>query len=252
MASSAASTARRVTESPDFRPLYAQVRALMIARLVRGEWRPGEILPSEGRLATEFGVSQGTVRKALDEMAAQNMVVRHQGRGTFVAQHSEAQALFHFWHIRDANGIKELPTGRVLKLSAVRADRSQAGHLALPARARVWEILRLRHLRSRPVILERIVVPVALFPALDLPIGRALPDELYVLYQEKFAVTVARAEEKLRAVAADKLDAKRLGVPAGSPLLEIDRIALGLDGTPVEWRLSRCNSANHHYYSEIE
>ncbi len=249
MASSATAAA---VEAPDFRPLYAQVRALMIARLVRGEWRPGEILPSEGRLAVEFGVSQGTVRKALDEMAAQNLVVRHQGRGTFVAQHSEAQALFHFWHIRDAKGVKELPTGQVLKLRAVRADRGQAERLALPARARVWEILRLRHLRNRPVILERIAVPVTLFPGLDLPVGRALPDELYVLYQEKFAVTVARAQEKLRAVAADKIDAKRLAVPAGSPLLEIDRVALSLDGTPVEWRLSRCNSANHHYYSEIE
>jgi GntR family transcriptional regulator len=249
MASSA--TAAKA-EAPDFRPLYAQVRALMISRLVRGDWRPGEILPSEGRLAAEFGVSQGTVRKALDEMAAQNLVVRHQGRGTFVAQHSEAQALFHFWHIRDRKGVKELPTGQVLKLRAGRATRAEAVHLALPARARVWEILRLRHLRGEPVILERIAVPVALFPGLDLPIGRDLPDELYVLYQEKFAVTVARAQEKLRAVAADKIDAKRLGVAAGSPLLEIDRVALSIDGTPVEWRLSRCNSANHHYYSEIE
>src|SRR5262249_5221027 len=73
-------------ESPDFRPLYAQVKELLIARLVRGEWRPGGVLPSEFSLAATFGVSQGTVRKALDEMAAQNLVVRRQGRGTFVAQ----------------------------------------------------------------------------------------------------------------------------------------------------------------------
>jgi GntR family transcriptional regulator len=85
-----------------------------------------------------------------------------------------------------------------------------------------------------------------------LPTDRELPDELYILYQEKFAVTVARAQENLRAVAADALDAEALGVAEGSPLLEIDRIALSLDGTPVEWRLSRCNSAHHHYYSEIE
>src|SRR5258707_13395026 len=102
MAPSTASAPIPTGEAPDFRPLYAQVRALMIRRMVRGEWRPGDILPSEGRLAVEFGVSQGTVRKALDEMAAQNLVVRQQGRGTFVAQHSEAHALFHFFHIRDA------------------------------------------------------------------------------------------------------------------------------------------------------
>jgi GntR family transcriptional regulator len=239
-------------ESPDFRPLYAQVKELLIARLVRGEWRPGEILPSEFSLAATFGVSQGTVRKALDEMAAQNLVVRRQGRGTFVAQHSEPHAQFHFFHIRDEGGAKELPTGRVLKLRGDRADRPQAARLRLPSRARVWEMRRVRALRGKPVILERITLPAALFPDLTLPIHSELPDELYILYQEKFGVTVARAEEKLRAVAADELDAKTLGVAKGTPLLEVDRVALSLDGTPVEWRLSRCNTARHHYLSEIE
>jgi GntR family transcriptional regulator len=240
------------TDTPDFRPLYTQVKELLIARLVRGEWRPGAVLPSEISLAATFGVSQGTVRKALDEMAAQNLVVRRQGRGTFVAQHSQPHALFHFFHIRDESGEKELPTGRVLALRSGRAGREQAGRLALPPRARVWEIERVRALRGRPVILERIALPAALFPGLSLPIGRELPDELYVLYQEQFGVTVARAEEKLRAVAADALDAEALGVAEGSALLEIDRLALSLDGTAVEWRLSRCNTADHHYLSEIE
>jgi GntR family transcriptional regulator len=239
-------------DGPDFRPLYAQVKELMIRRMLRGDWRPGDVLPSEGRLAVEFGVSQGTVRKALDEMATQNLVVRQQGRGTFITQHSQQHALFHFFHIRDESGVKELPTGRVLAVKHMRADRVQARRLALPARAPVVAILRLRALRGRPVILERIALPSALFPGLDLPIGRELPDELYILYQQRFDVTIARAQEKLRAVAADPLDARSLDIAKGTPLLEIDRLALALDGNPVEWRLSRCNSAHHHYYSEIE
>jgi GntR family transcriptional regulator len=239
-------------EGPDFRPLYAQVRELMIRRMLRGDWRPGELLPSEGRLAAEFGVSQGTMRKALDEMATQNLVVRQQGRGTFIAEHSQQHALFHFFHIRDESGHKELPTGRVLALKHSRADRHQARRLALQPRAPVISILRLRALRGKPVILERIVLPAGLFRGLDPPIGREVPDELYILYQQRFGVTVARAEEKLRAVAADALDARSLGVAKRSPLLEIDRLALALDGAPVEWRLSRCNSTHHHYYSEIE
>src|SRR5450432_187735 len=99
-----------IVDGPDFRPLYAQVKALMIRRMLRGDWRPGALLPSEARLAAEFGVSQGTMRKALDEMATQNLVVRQQGRGTFIARHSQRGALFHFFHIRDESGIKELPT----------------------------------------------------------------------------------------------------------------------------------------------
>src|SRR5262249_13683836 len=173
-------------------------------------------------------------------------------RGPFAARHSQKHALFHFFHIRDESGEKELPTGRVLTLRSGRADRDAARRLGLPSRSRIWEILRVRALRSVPVIFERIAVPVSLFPDLVLPLDRDLPDELYVLYQEKFAVTVARAEEKLRAVAADPLDAEALGVAVSSPLLEIDRLALSLDGTPVEWRRSRCNTAHHHYFSEID
>jgi GntR family transcriptional regulator len=224
----------------------------MIRRMLRGDWRPGELLPSEGRLAAEFGVSQGTMRKALDEMATQNLVVRQQGRGTFIAEHSQQRALFHFFHIRDESGLKELPTGQVLALKHVRADRAQARRLALPSRAPVITILRLRALRGKPVILERITLSAGPFRGLDLPIDREVPDELYLLYQQRFGVTVARAQEKLRAVAADALDARTLGVAKRTPLLEIDRLALALDGNPVEWRLSRCNSAHHHYYSEID
>jgi len=245
-------SAAATLEGPDFRPLYAQVRELMIRRMLRGDWRPGELLPSEGRLAAEFGVSQGTMRKALDEMAAQNLVVRQQGRGTFIAEHSQQHALFHFFHIRDESGLKELPTGRVLALKHARTDRAQARRLALPSRAPVITILRLRALRGKPVILERITLPAGLFRGLDLPIDREVPDELYLLYQQRFGVTVARAQEKLRAVAADALDARTLGVAKRTPLLEIDRLALGLDGNPIEWRLSRCNSVHHHYYSEID
>ncbi len=122
----------------------------------------------------------------------------------------------------------------------------------LPARAPIISILRLRALRGVPVILERIALPARLFRGIDLPIDREVPDELYILYQRRFGVTVARAQEKLRAVTADGLDARSLGIDKGAPLLEIDRVALALDGNPVEWRLSHCNSVRHHYYSEIE
>src|SRR5262249_52393858 len=215
--------------------------------MVAGEWRPGENLPSEGRLASEFGVSQGTVRKALDEMAAQNLLVRQQGRGTFVAKHDRQRSLFHFFHIVGEDGVKELPTSRMLELRTERAEREEAALLRLPPRARVHRLLRVRTLQGRAVILERIALPAAIFPGFAVPLGVELPDELYVLYQQRFDVTIVRAEEKLRAVAADALDARHLGLARGAPLLEVDRVALSLDGVPVERRVSRCNTAHHHY-----
>lgn len=240
-------------KGPDFRPLYAQVKDLMVQRMVSGEWLPGEALPSENRLAEEFRVSQGTVRKALDELAAQRLVVRRQGRGTFIAKHSRQHSLFHFFHIVDsASGVKELPTSRVIELRTDRASREQAARLGLAPRARVHNLLRLRAIAGRPVILERITLPAAIFPSLSLPLDIEMPDELYVLYQQKFGVSVVRAKERLTATAADPLDAHHLRLAEGAPLLSIDRLALSLEGMPVEWRTSRCDTRGYHYYSDIE
>src|SRR5690606_21176071 len=68
-------------------PLYKGVKLLITQGRMAGEWRPGQAIPSESRLAGRFGVSLGTVRKAIDELVAEKILVRHQGRGTFVAAH---------------------------------------------------------------------------------------------------------------------------------------------------------------------
>lgn len=237
---------------PDFRPLYVQVRDLMIERIGSGAWKPGSLLPNEFRLAEEFRVSQGTVRKALSEMEAQKLVVRRQGRGTFVAEHSREASLFHFFRFVDAKGVKEWPTSVIVEQKARCATRQQAAALELPARAPVYQILRLRHLGGKPVILERIAVSAALFGGLALPIGKVLHDELYVLYQEEFGITITRAEETLRAVAAEEADATHLGIAAGTPLLEVFRVARDLHGRAVELRIGRCDTTHYRYFSEID
>ena len=70
--------------TPAFSPLYQQIKGLILQSLQQGEWKPGESIPSEMELAARFRVSQGTVRKAIDELAAENLVVRGKGKGTFV------------------------------------------------------------------------------------------------------------------------------------------------------------------------
>jgi len=239
-----------MTDAPDFRPLYVQVKDLVVRRMVAGEWKPGEALPSEQGLAAEFRVSQGTVRKALDELAQQNLVERRQGKGTFVAAHTPERALFHFFHIVDDRGDRALPDSRVLRHRTARASRAEAARLGLAAGDPVIRIERLRLLGGRPAIHERITLPAGLFPGFD-PAAMPLPNELYLHYERVHGVTVARAVERLKAVAASAEEARALGLAPGAPLLEIDRLATTLDGRPVEWRLSRCDTADHHYLSEI-
>ena len=231
-------------------PLYAQVKALLTRRIVDGEWPAGSLIPSEQQLARELDVSQGTVRKAMNDLVAMNVLVRQQGKGTFVASHDARRALFQFFHITANDGAKSLPTSTVLSCTRRRANRQETELLQLPAGARLIQIQRVRELGGKPTILETIRVPSAMFP--DLASRRkVLPNTLYQLYQDQYEVTVHRAEEKLRAVAADAEEARLLQVEKGAPLLEIERRALTLSGKPVELRLSRCNTAAHYYDNSL-
>ena len=239
----------KIVEVPRAQPLYAQVKTLMMQRLIAGQWRPGEMLPSEFQLADEFGVSQGTVRKALDELTAENVVVRRQGRGTFVAEHDDHRALFHFFHLVGPDGERRLPESRLISVRKGLAGRLEAGRLDIGRGVPVIRIRRVRSLDGCPAIAETIAVPQKLFP--DLADIREVPNTLYDFYEQRYGITIARAVERLAAVAADERDAKLLEVTRGAPLLEIDRTALALDGAPVEWRVSRCVTSNHHYRVEL-
>ena len=232
-------------------PLYVQIKDLFVARVTTGEWAPGDIIPSEMQLARELNVSQGTVRKAITELVENNVLLRRQGRGTFVATHDYNRALFHFFHIVSNNGVKVLPECRTLSCRRKRASRVEASRLSLSDRAQVVCIERVRNLENQPTILETIVLPAELFGDLGKSKAYSLPNALYQLYETQFGITIHRAEEQLRAVAATDHDAKLLDVEVGSPLLEIERIALTLDGTSAELRVSRCDTSGHHYQNTV-
>ncbi len=231
------------------RPLYAQIRDALLSRLIDRRWPPGMLLPSEKELAAEFGVSQGTVRKVLNELAAEHLVVRHQGRGTYVAEPEEGRILFQFFRLTADDGERRLPASVVTGFSKIRADRNVRARLGLETGVRVWHIHRTRMLDDRPVIGEQLVLPASRFPDLDQL--AAIPNNVYQLYATRYDTTIARAVERLKADASNADDKKVLGCKVGTPLLAIDRTAYSLDGHPVEWRLSRCLTDQFHYYSEL-
>ena len=232
-------------------PLYVQIKDLFIARITKGKWAPGDIIPSEIQLARELNVSHGTVRKAITELVENNVLLRRQGRGTFVATHDYNRALFHFFHIVGNDGVKILPECRTLSCRRKRASRLEASRLNLSRGAQVVCIERVRNLGNQPTILETIVLPAELFGDLGKSKAYSLPNALYQLYETQFGITIHRAEEQLRAVAATEHDALFLDVEIGSPLLEIERMALTLDGTSAELRVSRCETSKHHYRNTV-
>lgn len=236
--------------TPAYRPLYQQIREALTRRLASGDWSPGVILPSETALAQEYGVSQGTIRKALDAMAADHLVVRHQGRGTEVARHNDERSLFQFFHIYGEDGQRRLPTSRVLRCSRAKANRDEAAALNVHKGTMVVRIYRVRDLNERPAMTELVTVPAELFPDLEL-LGKEVPNAIYELYQRRYAISVQRAVEQLYAVAANSKDATLLNVQPGTPLLEIRRTAVDLENRSVEYRVSRCLTRHQHYLNEL-
>lgn len=232
-------------ESPRYRPLYQQVYDFLVKQIAAGEWGPGESLPSEQALAGRLNVSQGTVRKALDALAADSLIDRRQGKGTYVAEHTQERALFRFFRMARPGGVRAVPTsaGDVLKRRPARP--ADIAKLALKPGAEVYEVSRVRLMDGEPAVLEKIIVPAALFASLER--HEPLPNALYALYQREYGVNIVSTEEELRADVARKDDCRRLRLAPGAPLLCIDRVAISLEGTRVEWRSSRCDTTHFVY-----
>ena len=232
-------------ETIGFKPLYAQVRDRLVRRMIDGEWVPGMALPSEMELARQLNVSQGTVRKALDSMTADNLLVRRQGRGTFVAELEESRILFQFFRLIPDSGTPEFPESEVLSRRLEKATQAEAAALAISTGDMVYRIERLRFLSGVPALTELITLPARRFPGIsDI---EPLPNNVYRLYSDEWGITVAASEEKLKAIAASATDADRLKCDEGEPLLMIVRLALDLEGRPVEVRTSRCLTRSVHY-----
>ncbi len=228
-------------------PLYLETRRRIAEAIRSGEWRPAEAIPPEKKLCLRFGVSIGTLRRAVDELVASGLLVRQQGRGTFVAQHSQDRYLFSFFHVVAHNGRKEYPGVRFLKCSAATADAYAAQALALKHGARLVHLSNELSLGGEVVSLDEIYLPVALFPGLSEQRLRTRQTTLYQMYQDEFDVTVVRTSERLRACAATRSQARLLKVDAGSPLLQVIRIAYAFQDQPVELRYSFVNTRRCEY-----
>lgn len=239
------------TASPAFSPLYQQVKALMTRELQAGVWRPGQAIPSEIELAGRFKVSQGTVRKAIDELAAENLLVRRQGRGTFVVTHAEQQTQFRFLRLMPDDGVAGGTERRFIDCKRLRAPAEVVRALGLRSGDAAIEIRRVLSLRGSPVVLDEIWLPATLFKGLTGERLSAYRGPMYHLFESEFGVRMLRAEEKLRAVAADETASQWLEVPVGAPLLSVERLSLTYGDKPVELRRGLYNTAAHHYRNEL-
>ena len=237
--------------SPTFSPLYKQIKELLLDGLRGGEWRPGDAIPSEIELAARYRVSQGTVRKAIDELAADNLLVRRQGKGTFVASHGEPQVRFRFLRLAPDVGGAVAAERKLLDFRRARASAETARLLELRSGDSMIVLTRLLLFSGDPVVLEEVWLPAGLFRGLSAAAITEHKGALYNLFETQYGTRMVRAEEKLKARSADGATAKLLAVEPGHALLEVERLSYTYGDRPVEWRRGLYKTDRHFYRSEL-
>ena len=237
--------------TPAFSPLYQQIKELLTRSLQSGEWKPGEAIPSEMELASRFKVSQGTVRKAVDELATENLLVRRQGKGTFVATHAEEQTQYRFLRLTPDAGQTARLQRRLLDCTRIRAPKDVMHLLDVKSGAALVQVRRLLLHTDQPVVLDDIFLPGHLFKGLTAERMQSYVGPMYRLFEAEFGVRMIRAEEKIRAVAADAAQAAILNVAEGAPLLSVERLSFTYGDRPVELRRGLYRTDHYHYRNEL-
>ena len=238
-------------ESPTFSPLYAQIKSLIVQALETGEWLPGQTIPSEQELAVRFGVSQGTVRKAIDELSAENLLVRKQGKGTFVASHHDPRALFRFLRLVPLDGSVDQPQSVPLECWRAKAGQEASRNLSVELGSPITIVRRVLKFQAKPVVIDEIYLPGEIFQGLNLELLQDWQGSLYSLFETRFGIRMVRAQERIRAVSADRSMAEALVVPENTPLLSVERVAYTYGDKPVEWRRGLYSTAEHYYLNEL-
>jgi GntR family transcriptional regulator len=235
--------------APGDQPLYEQVRAHLIEGISAGRWPAGEAIPSESRLAATFGVAIGTIRKAVDSLVAEQVLVRRQGKGTFVTAHDGHRLLFHFFHIVPRDGARMQPEVATVAFRRERANAGESAALGIAPHDKVLRIRNVLSLDGHPVVVDDITLPSELFPGLTEKAFVARRNTIYHLYQSRFGINVLRTDERLRATLAGPEVARLLDIGEGAPLLEIRRVALTFRDRPVELRISQVDTSRHDYHN---
>ena len=239
------------SQTPSFAPLYQQIKTLLTRSLQGGEWKPGEAIPSEIELAGRFKVSQGTVRKAIDELATENLLVRRQGKGTFVATHTEERTQYRFLRLQPDDEAAISLRRRLLDCRRLRAPVDVARALALKTSDNVFQVRRLLLQVEQPVVLDEIWLPAAPFKGLTAERLMGHRGPMYGFFELEFGVRMIRADERIRAVAAAGEAAQLLAVAPGAPLLSVERLSYTYGDKPVELRRGLYDTAQHHYRNAL-
>jgi GntR family transcriptional regulator len=224
---------------------------MILASLQTAEWLPGSSIPSEMELAARYLVSQGTVRKAIDELAAENLLVRRQGKGTFVATYQEEGWQYRFLRLEPDTSHKFHLISHFLACETLKSTASLALPLKLKTGDPVIRIDRIQSCPGKPIVFEEIWLSAARFKGLNLDKLNAWSGPMYAFYESQYATHMVRAEEQIKAINADQALANYLELPLGHALLLVERLAFTYGNKPVEIRRARYDTSQQSYVNKL-
>lgn len=231
-------------------PLYIQIAEGLLERIESGELSPGDRLPSERELSRMLGVNRMTLRRALEMLESQSLLLRRQGDGTYVAEpkiERQAGRLVPFTQGMQRRGY--LPGAKVISFEKRPVEAAIAKELGVPVSALVFLARRLRFINQEPVMLERFTMPAQRFPGLErFDLSRR---SVYEVMEREYGVRVVRARQSLEPVAASEYEAELLGVKPGDPLMLERRLGFDQDGQPVEYGLDLYRGDRFRFVTEI-
>jgi GntR family transcriptional regulator len=233
-------------------PLYLQIKQRITESLIGGRWKPGQMIPSEIDLSKEYKVSQGTVRKAIDELSLENILIRRQGKGTFVITHDEEKIQLRFLRLTSSKGQKEKLDNQLLSFKKIKANANIARLLDVQLGTTMIEIKRLLTFSKKPLIFDHILIPASYFRGLTPEKIIQKKGSLYRMYESEYGIQMVKADEKIKAVTATDEAIKHLGVKKTQPLLSIERVSFTYGQKPMEYRLGLCLTENYYYKAELE
>ena len=233
-------------------PLYVEVKKKITQSLIQGEWSPGEAIPSEIELANIYDVSQGTVRKAIDDLSAESILVRRQGKGTYVATHNEENIQLRFLRLTSQFELNEKLDNQLISFSKEKSTNKLAKILNINPSSTIISVTRILTFNENPLILDVIKIPAQSFRGLTAEMIVENNGSMYRMYETDFGVRMLRADEKILAITANSETASHLKVQENHPLLSVERISYTYKNKPLEWRLGLCVTDNHFYRSELD
>jgi GntR family transcriptional regulator len=239
-------------EAMDHRlPLYARLADVLTKRIASGEWSPSSPLPSETTLAADYGVSIGTMRKAMQQLDEKGLLERRQGSGTYIRRARMDKSLFRFFRHAGGRTNGAVPDSRILRREVIAADQWPQAARGLGRAEKLIRIERLRLWENEPFLTEEIALPLPLFaPLMELDVEQLGP-LLYPIYEKVCGQIVASAEESLTIGEADMTIARLLSCRRGAPVVTIERWAYAHDRTLLEWRCTRGRGDQFSYRVEI-